>query len=88
LNTVERRKIRSGSSAALDGEPGHSSKASASSTHGRHLKSYWLKASDVMMISAKKASLNVMTEVAAGRFERHRAGSRLTECEAFLLRVV
>jgi hypothetical protein len=41
-----------------------------------------------MMISAKKASLNVMTEVAAGRFERHRAGSRLTECEAFLLRVV
>jgi hypothetical protein len=41
-----------------------------------------------MMISAKKASLNVMAEIAAGRFERRRAGSRLTECEAFLLRVV
>jgi hypothetical protein len=38
-----------------------------------------------MMVSVNEASSNVMREIAAGRFEG--AGSRLTECEAFLVRV-
>jgi hypothetical protein len=38
-----------------------------------------------MMISVNGASFDVMREIAAGRFEG--AGSRLTECEAFSVRV-
>ncbi|MEO8834529.1 MAG: hypothetical protein ABI407_20155 [Bradyrhizobium sp.] len=40
-----------------------------------------------MMISVNEASFNLVPDIAAGRFEGHRAASRLTECEAFLIRV-
>src|SRR6266852_2604341 len=42
LNTVERRKIRSGSSAADAAEAGHSTHASRNKTRGLHLVSYRL----------------------------------------------
>jgi hypothetical protein len=51
LNTVERRKIRSGSSAANAGEPGHNTHASRNKIRGLHLVSERLVAWDVMMVS-------------------------------------
>jgi hypothetical protein len=50
LNTVERRKIKSGSSAA-SAEPGHSTHASRNKTRGNHFVSYELTAWDVMKFS-------------------------------------
>jgi hypothetical protein len=52
LNTVERRKIRSGSSAAWAGTAGHNdTHRSASKAQSPHLTSYGLKAWNVMDIS-------------------------------------
>jgi hypothetical protein len=50
LNTVERRKIKSGSSAANAG-PGHSPQASRNKTRGSHFVSCGLAARDVMKFS-------------------------------------
>jgi hypothetical protein len=50
LNTVERRKIKSGSSAA-SAEPGHIIHASRNKTSGNHFVSYGLAAWDVMKFS-------------------------------------
>jgi hypothetical protein len=90
LNTVDRRKIRSGSSAADAGEPGHSSTANATRTQRRTLVSHWLKVWNVMMISVGDAFSHVMRANFAERYlMTETLGGflgRLTEYEAFLLR--
>jgi hypothetical protein len=56
LNTVERRKIRSGSSAASAGDPGHSIDASASNIQSLHLVLERLRTLRVMDISVGEAA--------------------------------
>src|SRR6476620_381143 len=86
LNTVERRKIKSGSSAASAGGPGHSIDASASNIRSPRLVSHRLRNLRVMDFSVGKANY-LSAAKRAGRPAAGAAGRRLTWCEAFLLRL-
>jgi hypothetical protein len=73
LNTVERRKIRSGSSAADATEAGHSTHASSNKARGFQLLSQCLTALDVMNISVGGVSTYVVRESPSERSQARSA---------------
>jgi hypothetical protein len=91
LNTVERRKIRSGSSAATAGPACHIVAANTVNDTAKakffHELSYLPMALNVISISAEGLCGYVMFKCRTGRLRAAAASPRLTECEAFLLRL-
>src|ERR1700712_1189015 len=90
LNTVERRKIRSGSSAAAAGAACQTVRAKTVTrtvkAKSLHVLSHLRMALNVISISAEALTGYVMLKCRTGRLRVVAGSPRLTECEAFLLR--
>src|SRR5207247_1700398 len=91
LNTVERRKMRSGSSAAAAGATCAIVAASIANDTPKakflHDLSHLRMALNVISISDDRLLGYVVLKCRTGRLEPTVGSPRLTECEAFLLRL-